>query len=101
MYRKRQIKSRKAAFLCFSNSLLFSLSDIWCEMSKKIISKELEQIPGNNNGEMLQRDVIELLADKASQTTIHNTIKRLEDEDRIERIDVKFEGKNMKKLRLK
>ncbi len=83
------------------DSLLFSLSDIWSEMGKKILPETIEQLLRDNNGEMFQKDIIELLADKASQTTIHNTIKRLEDEGRIERPDVNFEGKSMKKLRLK
>lgn len=82
-------------------SLLFSLSDIWNEMGKKIIPEEIEQILRDNNGEMLQKDVTELLADKASPATIYKVILKLEEEGRIERPNIIYNGKRMIKLRLK
>jgi hypothetical protein len=83
------------------DGLLFHHSGIWDEMGKKIMPDQILRILAENSGEMLQKDLTHLLTDQASYRTIHKAIVALEEAAQIERFNINYEGRSMKKLRVK
>ena len=82
------------------DSLLFHKSDVWSDIGKKVMPDEIKNILMMNDGEMLQKELIEAMEERASYATIHKAINELKNNKQIEKITVNLKGKRMIKLRL-
>lgn len=56
------------------DGLLFHKSTIWQDIGKNIIPGQIEDLLAANDGEMLQKDVIETLAGDGTRTTVRRAI---------------------------
>ncbi len=54
--------------------LLFEKSSIWQDLGRSIIPGQIEEVLKDNDGEMLQKDLIQALSGEAKRTTIRNAI---------------------------
>jgi len=74
------------------DGLLFKPSNIWEEIGKKILPGEISELLRNNKGEMLQKDLIEVLSEKASKPTIYKAILEAEKRGEIKRVPTGGKG---------
>jgi len=73
-------------------TFLLGESNVWQELGKKIIPGEIEDIIEENGGEMLRKDLIEALNDKASYNIIKKAIREAINQGLIESDRIKGRG---------
>jgi len=73
-------------------TFLLGESNVWQELGKKIIPGEIEDIIEDNGGEMLRKDLIEALNDKASYNIIKKAIREAINQGLIESDRIKGRG---------
>jgi len=73
--------------------LLFHKSSIWQEIGRIIMPGQIEDLLAANDGEMLQKDVIEALSREATRTTIRRAIDEAINNGTITKHDLPGKGK--------
>jgi hypothetical protein len=67
------------------DSILFGQSSIWQILNKILVPGQIEDILTDNDGEMLQQDLIEKFKDKASRSTVIRAIREAVRSNKIEK----------------
>ncbi len=83
------------------DNILFDLSSIWQVLNKILVPGQIEDLLVDNDGEMLQRDLIEKFKDKASRSTVVNAIHEAIKGNRIEKTTLQDRKGKPVLLRLK
>ena len=83
------------------DNILFDLSSIWQVLNKILVPGQIEDLLVDNDGEMLQRDLIEKFKDKASRSTVVNAIHEEIKGNRIEKTTLQDRKGKPVLLRLK